>query len=133
MEVRAIEHPEVPATTDLSQLVKAGEFLFLSGQIGIGSDGRIVSASAEEQITQAFANVDKLLGGAGASLRNVVKMTSYLTTDKHKPALQRIRREFFSPPYPASTLLIVKQLASPDYLYEVDVVAVVNGALSTGT
>lgn len=127
MEVTTFDHPDVPATTDLSQLVKAGPFVFLSGQIGIGPDGRIVGPTAEDQISQAFANVEALLQRVGASLSNVVKITSYLTDERDKPVLQRIRRELFTKPFPASTLLIVKGLASADYLYEVDVVAVVGG------
>jgi 2-iminobutanoate/2-iminopropanoate deaminase len=129
VEATAFGHPKVPATTDLSQLVRAGPFLFLSGQIGVGSDGRLVGPAAGEQINQAFMNVGRLLQMVGASLKNVVKLTSYLTNADDKIALQRIRREFFTPPFPASTLLIVKQLASPDYLYEVDVVAVVDAEL----
>jgi 2-iminobutanoate/2-iminopropanoate deaminase len=128
VQLTALGHPEVPATTDLSQLVKAGPFVFLSGQIGIGPDGRLVSSLVEEQISQAFRNVDKLLASVGSSLASVIRITSYLTNESHMPALQRIRREFFSPPFPASTLLIVQQLASRQYLYEVDVIAVGDGA-----
>jgi 2-iminobutanoate/2-iminopropanoate deaminase len=111
-------------------MVGVGGLLFLSGQIGIGPHGRVVSDDPEDQIAQAYVNVKTLLSSAGATMRDVVRITSYLTDAAHKPALQRIRRTMFSPPYPASTLLIVKALASPDYLYEVDVVAVArNGAL----
>lgn len=129
MEGRSFDHPEVPATADLSQIVQAGPLLFLSGQIGVGPDGRVVGPSPERQIRRAFTNVRLLLEGIGGSLEHVVKITSYLTTGEHKPTLAMARREFFAPPYPASTLLIVKGLASPDYLYEVDVVAVADASL----
>ena len=124
MEVTPIHHLDVPATTDLSQGIRAGPFIFLSGQIGVGRDGRIASEDAEQQMIQAFANVKTLLEAAGSSLADVVKITSYLTSEEHVPKLRAVRRRFFSSPFPASTLLVVRSLASPDYLYEVDIVAV---------
>jgi 2-iminobutanoate/2-iminopropanoate deaminase len=119
----AISHPLVPPTADLTQLVRTGDLLFLSGQIGTGPDGTVVSADPGEQMRRAFENVRTLLGAAGAGLDDVVKLTSYLVDPADRPVLRTVKQEFFGEPFPASTLVVVRQLASTAYLYEVDVIA----------
>ncbi len=121
-----VDPPGVPTTTDLSQAVRVGELVFCSGQIGIGPDGRIVDPDdTRAQIVQAFKNLITVLEGAGARLDQVVKLTSYLLNETDRDALVEVRREFFAPPFPASTLVVVKGLARPEYRYEVDAIAVV--------
>lgn len=118
-----LHHEEVPATADLSQVVKVGPLVYLSGQIGITSNGTMISQDPEEQIVQTFSNLKKLLKQAGGGLENVVKITSYLTNREYLPIYVRIRRQFFSEPFPASTMIIA-QLASPEYIYELDAIAI---------
>jgi 2-iminobutanoate/2-iminopropanoate deaminase len=122
----AFVHADVPAMADYSQALRAGSLLFLAGQIGVGPDGRVVSHIAEEQIAQALRNMGTLLREAGADFRNVVKITQYLVRDEDRAAVRRVRPDFFHKPYPVSTLVIVKQLADPDYLYEIDATAVLD-------
>lgn len=106
--------------------MRVGNLIFCSGQIGIGPDGKIVDPrDTRAQIVQAFKNLKTVLEGAGGSLDQVVKITSYLLDDVNRDALVNARRRFFKPPYPASTLVVVKGLARPDYRYAIDAIAVV--------
>jgi enamine deaminase RidA (YjgF/YER057c/UK114 family) len=103
-----------------------GNLVFCSGQIGVGPDGKIVDPrSTRAQIEQAFKNLRTVLEGVGASLEHVVKITSYLVNEADRDVLVELRRQLFKPPYPASTLVVVKSLAQPEYRYEIEAIAVV--------
>jgi 2-iminobutanoate/2-iminopropanoate deaminase len=116
----------VPSTTELSQAVRVGNLVFCSGQIGIGVDGKIIDPNdARVQIVQAFTNLRTVLENAGASLEHVVKITSFLVNEADRGVLVEVRRQFFKPPYPASTLIVVKSLARPEYLYEIEAIAII--------
>ena len=126
IDQRFVDPIEVPRTAELSQAVRVGNLIFCSGQIGIGPDGKIVDPrDTRAQIVQAFKNLKTVLEGAGGSLDQVVKITSYLLDEVDRDALVDVRRRFFKPPYPASTLVVVKGLARPEYRYEIDAIAVV--------
>lgn len=126
VDQRFVDPIEVPRTAELSQAVRVGNLIFCSGQIGIGPDGKIVDPrDTRAQIVRAFKNLKTVLDGAGESLDQVVKITSYLLDDVNRDALVNARRRFFKPPYPASTLVVVKGLARPDYRYAIDAIAVV--------
>jgi 2-iminobutanoate/2-iminopropanoate deaminase len=116
----------VPSQTDLSQAVRVGNLVFCSGQIGVGVDGKIINPNdTRAQIVQAFTNLRTVLENAGASLEHVVKITSFLVNEADRGALVEVRRQFFKPPYPASTLVVVKSLARPEYLYEIEAIAII--------
>lgn len=126
VDQRFVDPIEVPRTAELSQAVRVWNLIFCSGQIGIGPDGKIVDPrDTRAQIVQAFKNLKTVHEGAGESLDQVVKITSYLLDDVNRDALVNARRRFFKPPYPASTLVVVKGLARPDYRYAIDAIAVV--------
>lgn len=125
-ENRFVAPASVPPSTDLTQAIRVGNMVFCSGQIGVGADGKIAAPrDARAQMLQAFSNLKTVLEGAGASLEHVVKITSYLLDDEDRHALIEVRRQFFKPPYPASTLVVVKALARPEYRYEIDAIAVI--------
>ncbi|WP_020671540.1 RidA family protein [Amycolatopsis nigrescens] len=109
---------------NISLGVRAGNLLFLSGQAGIDEQGRTVGADFETQARQAFANLATVLGRAGASLADVVKVTIMVTDMAHLDKIVELRAEYFTEPYPADTLLQVAGLAQPDWLVEIDVIAV---------
>jgi reactive intermediate/imine deaminase len=116
----------VPSTSELSQAVRVGNLVFCSGQIGVGADGEIIDANdIRAQIVQAFTNLKTVLENAGASLEHVVKITSFLVNQADRGVLVEVRRQFFKPPYPASTLVVVKSLARPEYLYEIEAIAII--------
>lgn len=102
--------------------VSAGGAIYASGQIGVDPTGTILDGFAA-QAQQAFENLTVVLGAAGASLTDIVKVTVLLVDPSDLPAYRRVR-ETFLPHRPASTLLIAKALALPELRFEVEAIAV---------
>ncbi|MFI7058318.1 RidA family protein [Streptosporangium canum] len=109
----------------ISQAIKAGGFVFASGQAGFDENGVTVSDDFEAQARQAFANLDRVLREAGSSLADAVKVTILVTDlEPNLDTIIRLRREFFVEPYPADTLIQISRLAQADWQVEVDATAV---------
>jgi len=97
-------------------------WLCISGQVGINPDGAI-GDGFEAQCRTAYANLQAILAEAGMGFEDVVKSTIFLTDQANVAAYRAIRDEFLGDNRPASTLLIVAGLASPDFLVEVEMTA----------
>lgn len=121
------DHKELPApTAPFAQVVRAGNLVFVSGAVGKDKDGRVVKGDIRAQFRQALENTRIALGAVGAGPRHVVRVTLYLTDMREKALLDDLRAEFFGPDWPAATAIGVTALASPDYLVEMDSIAVVD-------
>ncbi len=109
----------------LSQGLRVGNLLFLSGQVAVDSSGTIVGAGdLKTQTRQVFENIKAILERAGATFDDVVKMTTYFTTDiRNYEDYFSVRREYFKGINPASTGVQVAALAFEGLLLEVEVVA----------
>jgi len=83
----------------------------------------------EAQAQEAFTNVRSLLAYAGASMSDIVKMTIYSTEVDCWQRTATIRNTFLRPPFPACTMVVVKALADPRFLIEVDVTAVLGAGV----
>ncbi|QKW32738.1 MULTISPECIES: RidA family protein [Actinomadura] len=109
----------------ISQAIRAGGFIYVSGQAGIDEQGRTVPGGFLDQGRQAFRNVQRVLAAAGADLTDVVKIGIFVRDmAADLDDVIRLREEFLSEPYPADTLLEVSSLAQPDWRIEVEAVAV---------
>ncbi len=105
---------------------KVGDLLFLSGQAAISPDGAIVGAGDfDAQLAQTFANIETVLAAGGSNLSKILKVTIYLTDMSNFPQIVEARRRYFTPPYPADTIVEVRSLALPELLVEIDVIATV--------
>lgn len=100
-----------------------GRMLFVSGQVAIRDDGS-VPESIEDQTRQVISNMTALLAEAGMTTGDVVKYTIYLTDEGHQPGFVSAAAGLLTLPPPAITLVIVKALADPKYLLEVEAIAV---------
>ena len=99
--------------------------LFLAGQVPYEMDGTVKHrGDFRGQARAVFGSVKALVEAGGGSLANVVKITTYVTDVKNRPDFRVIRDEFFGPRGPASTMIQVAALAHPDYLIEINGVAV---------
>jgi 2-iminobutanoate/2-iminopropanoate deaminase len=112
--------------TMYNQAVKVGNTLYISGQVAYDLEDRVVGkGDIEAQTRQVFENMKALLESAGMSFDDVMKINVYLTELGNRPGFHKVRQEYFqSDRLPASTLVIVKGLISPDLLVEVEAVAV---------
>ncbi|WP_245869465.1 RidA family protein [Actinomadura meyerae] len=109
----------------ISQAIRAGGFIYVSGQAGIDEQGRTVPGGFMEQGRRAFQNVQRVLEAAGADLTDVVKIGIFVRDmAADLDGVIRLREEFLSEPYPADTLLEVSSLAQPDWRIEVEAVAI---------
>lgn len=110
----------------VSQAVRAGTLLHLSGQVAIDADGALVGGQdARLQAAQCFHNIEMLLRAAGSSSHDVVKLTCFLVDRAHYAAYSEAKAEFLgdTPVAPAGTAVIVVGLASPHFLMEVEALA----------
>ena len=127
MTLRKIITPDVPEPPGgvYSNCLVFGDQIFLAGMVASGPDGRALGgADVYEQSKVVLGRIRTLLEAAGATMRDVVKITVYLTDVTKRADFGRARTEFFVEPRPCSTLVEVKALVSPDLLVEVDAVAI---------
>jgi len=107
-----------------SNAIRAGAFLFVSGQVSRSSDGRSIEGKGEYQQAQIiFAKIRALVEAAGGAMQDVVKVTIYLVDIKQNKEVWRARQEFFEGDFPASTLVEVSALGSPEVLVEIEAIA----------
>lgn len=107
-----------------SQALRAGDLIFVSGQAAVAPDGTIVGeGDFQAQARQAIANLEGVLKAAGAGLRDIVKVTMFVTDMSNFPAVVELRKQYFSPPYPADTIVQVQSLALPELLIEIEAIA----------
>ena len=97
-----------------SQVARAGNTLYISGQLGLDLDGELVGpGDARAQARRAWRNVVAILEHYGATPRQLVKTTTFITHPAYRPLVADARDEVFTePPFPPSTLVVVQSLAS---------------------
>ncbi|MFS2218467.1 RidA family protein [Telluria sp. Tellsp104] len=122
---RIITQPDPYEPYLLSQGIRFGDLLFISGQAGAGDDGRIVDGGFIAQGEQAFANLQRALEAGGSSLRDVIKVTIFVTDMGYFQDVVALRRQFFSAPYPADTIAEIKALYDPRAMIEIEAIAAV--------
>ena len=117
----------VHSTVGYSHVAKAGNTLYLSGQIAQDVEGNLIGkGDFETQTRQVYTNLKNILEEAGGSLENIVKMGTFLTHHNYVETYRSVRNEFFKDPYPPNTLLIIESLVSPDFMIEVEAIAVLD-------
>jgi enamine deaminase RidA (YjgF/YER057c/UK114 family) len=104
-------------------VTKAGNLIWVSGTVGVAADGS-VPESVVEQFEVAIANMDACLKAVGAGAENVVKVVVYLTDIHDRRKINPIRQRYFGPHRPASTLVEVSALVSPELKVEIEAQAV---------
>lgn len=121
-----ITYPEQKLDNDLCMVVRAGNHIFLRGQVGQDLKGKMVGVGdPRKQAEQAMRNVKQLLEEAGSSLQHVCKITTYITDRAYRDAVYREIGKWLKGVYPCSTGLIVQGLARPEWVMEIDVEAVI--------
>ncbi|MEW6669019.1 MAG: RidA family protein [Thermodesulfobacteriota bacterium] len=107
-----------------SQAIKAGNFIFVSGQVSKDRNGRVVGkGDIKAQTEQCILNLQNILEAAGTTLRDVVKVTVFVADMSHLAAIHEVRARYFTQPYPASTLVEVSRFTEKDYLIEIEAIA----------
>jgi reactive intermediate/imine deaminase len=111
----------------ISQGMRVGNLLFVSGQAAIDRSGQLVGVGDfDAQAEQAFMNLAQVLEAGGSSLRDVAKVTIFLTDMSNFAKIVALRGKWFSEPYPADSIIQVAALALPELEIEIEAVAVVS-------
>ena len=119
-------YPEQALDNDLCQAVRAGNTVYLRGQVGSDFEGNVIGeGDAGAQAEQAMKNVKQLLEEAGSRLEHVVKIVVYITARAYREPVYREIGKWLKGVHPVSTGLIVSGLAKPEWLMEIDVTAVI--------
>ena len=104
--------------------VSGGRAVFVAGQIPWDENGDTVcKGDVAGQTRRVFANIGAVLAEAGGTLDDVVKITVFAADIRYRDAINRVRTETFSEPYPASTQVAVASLVDPEWLVEIEAVA----------
>ncbi len=120
-------YPEQGLDNDLCQAVVAGHTVYLRGQVAQDLDTResVAVGDAAGQAEKAMANIDMLLKECGSRLEHICKVTIYLTDIRYREAVYRVVGRWLKGVYPVSTGLTVPALARPEWVVEIDVIAVI--------
>ena len=104
---------------------QAQTILFLSGQVAYTSDGSVACrGDFKGQARDAYEAIKALVESQGGTMASIVKVTTYVTDMQYRVDLPPLREEFFGKKGPASTLIEISALAHPDWLIEVEAIAV---------
>lgn len=128
MTKTVINPPSLAKPTGYSYAIKkSGTPVFISGQVALDGDGKLVGeGDAAAQTEQVFKNLQAVVEGCGGTLDDVVKLTIFVTDPSYRPAVAAARLKWFKEgEWPASTYLVVSALALPTMLVEVEAVAMV--------
>jgi enamine deaminase RidA (YjgF/YER057c/UK114 family) len=120
-------YPNQNLDNDLCQAVVAGNLVFLRGQVGqdLETSESVGVGDAAAQADRAMANVEQLLEEAGSRLGDICKITVYLTDPRYREDVYRTLGRWLKGVFPVSTGLVVEGLARPEWLVEIDVIAVI--------
>jgi reactive intermediate/imine deaminase len=108
----------------LSQGFRVGDLVFVSGQAAIDEQGQLVGVGDfDAQAEQTFGNLSRVLEAGGSSLDRIVKVTIFLTDMSNFGKIVELRGKWFTPPYPADTIVEVSSLALPELEIEIEAIA----------
>jgi flavin reductase len=121
-------YPEQSLDNDLCQVVVAkGSLVFVRGQVGqdLDTSSSVAIGDPAGQTDRAMANIKTLLEEAGAELEHICKVTIYITDPRFREPVYRKVGEYLKGVFPVSTGLVVSALARPEWLVEIDAMAVI--------
>ena len=106
----------------------SGKLVFISGMTARRADGTIAGiGDIEAQTRQVCENIKSAVQAAGGTLEDVCRVDVYVRNIEHFERIHKVRKEYFGSPPPASTMVEVTKMVSPDYLIEINAIAVVPG------
>jgi enamine deaminase RidA (YjgF/YER057c/UK114 family) len=119
-------YPNQALDNDLCQAVRAGNTVYVRGQIGTDFAGNLVGlGDPAAQAEQAMKNVKQLLEEAGSDLSHIVKTTTYIIDPRYREPVYQVVGKWLKGVFPISTGLVISGLGQPQWLMEIDVIAVI--------
>jgi enamine deaminase RidA (YjgF/YER057c/UK114 family) len=121
-------YPEQKLDNDLCQAVVArGAMVFVRGQVGqdLESSESVSIGDAAGQAEKAMANIETLLKEAGSQLEHICKITIYIVDPRYRESVYRVIGKWLKGVFPVSTGIVISALARPEWLVEIDALAVI--------
>ena len=126
--IRIKTDPDPYAQFKIAQAYRVDNLIFVSGQAAIDLAGNVVGVGDfDAQAKQTFENLERVLRAGGSDLSKIVKVNIYLKDMGNFPKIVALRERYFSPPYPADTIVEITGLALPELEIEIEAVALVEG------
>jgi enamine deaminase RidA (YjgF/YER057c/UK114 family) len=122
-----VTYPEQRLDNDLCQAVVANDTVYLRGQVGqdLNTGESVGIGDVAAQAEKAMANIAMLLDECGSKLEDICKLTIYLVDIRHRESVYIVVGKWLKAVFPVSTGLVVSALARPEWLVEIDVIAVI--------
>ena len=102
-----------------------GRLVFISGMTARRPDGTIAGSATSPRRPQVCENIKAAVEAAGGTLDDVCRVDVYVRNMEHFQAIHDVRKQYFKPPLPASTMVEVTKMVSPDYRIEINAIAVI--------
>ena len=125
--VEYLNPPTLSVPTGYTHVVQVhrGRTVYIAGQVAMDKSGNVVGkGNFEAQAAQVFENLKLALAAAGATLDNLVKVTTFVTDMSQLPKLRTIRANYYGKNAPASTLVQIGKLANDELMIEIEAIAV---------
>ena len=125
MGFKVVETPGLPTPGQFSQVVKKGNFVFISGQTAPKS-ANAGNLDAHDQAREIFDYLKSAIEAAGGTMADICKINVFLTDGSQVPALSELRPQYFDRPYPAATTVVVNRLFRPELVMEIEAIAILD-------
>jgi 2-iminobutanoate/2-iminopropanoate deaminase len=122
-EVEVSSPPDVAPGASYEHASRAGDFIFMSGQVAKDEHGAWVGGDAANQARQIYRNIDRILVHMGATRRQIAKITTILTNVADREDVTQVRLEYLGDHRPPHTGLYVPVLGLPEIKMEIEVIA----------
>ena len=128
--VRIKTDPDFYEPFKIAQAYRVGDLIFVSGQAAVDEQGNIIGVGDfDAQVEQSFNNLSRLLNLGSSNLSKIVKVVIYVTDMSNFPKVLELRERYFTPPYPADTIVEVSALGLPELEFEIEAIALADGEI----
>lgn len=128
--IRIKTDPDPYEAFRLAQAYRVDNMIYVSGQTAINMQGEVVGVGDfDAQAAQTFENLQAVLRAGGSDLSKVIKVTIFLKDMGNFEKMVALRKKYFSPPYPADTIVEITGLALPELEIEIEAMAFVEGEI----
>lgn len=128
--IRIKTDPDFYEPFKIAQAYRVGDLIFVSGQASIDDEGNIVGVDHfDAQAKQTLDNLERVLQAGGSDCSKLIKVNIYLKDMANFPKIVALREQYFTPPYPADTIVEVSSLALPELEIEIEAVALADGEI----
>lgn len=125
MGFEVVPVPDVPKPGQFSHVVKKGKFVFISGQTAPNEADK-GNLDPYAQAHSIFKYLKSCITAAGGKMDDIVKLNVFLTDGSQFPAILEIRPQYFSPPFPAATTVVVHAMVRRELVMEIEAIAILD-------